>query len=56
MQQFIKEANIRLFEARLADTTDPDERAEILRLLAKERAKPDTREQNPSPRPAAGCS
>lgn len=51
MQQFIKEANIRLFEARLAETTDPRERAELLKLLSEEKAKPITPANSPGAHP-----
>jgi hypothetical protein len=54
MQQFIKEANIRLFEAKLTETNDPKERAEIRRLLAAERATPITPANNPAPGPGGG--
>ena len=39
MEEFIRDANIRLFETKLAETTDPKERAELLKLLAEEKAK-----------------
>lgn len=42
MQNFIREQNIRLFQAKLAETTDAEDRAELLKLLAEEEAKPVT--------------
>lgn len=51
MQRFIEDANIRLFEAKLAETTDSKERTEVLRLLAAEKAKPVPPANDPGPSP-----
>ena len=40
MENFIREQNIRLLQAKLAETTDPADRAKLLRLLATEEARP----------------
>lgn len=47
MPEFIEQTNIRLYEAKLAETTDPDERERIQRLLAEERTRPVTPVRTP---------
>ena len=39
MDSFIRRENIRLYQKRLAETTDEEKRKTILRLLAEEQAK-----------------
>jgi len=39
MKTFIHEENIKLFRKRLAETTDPEKRQMLLKLLAEEEAK-----------------
>jgi hypothetical protein len=39
MEKFIHEENLKLFQARLAETTDPEKRQMLLKLLAEEEAK-----------------
>jgi len=39
MKNFIHEENLKLFRKRLAETTDPDKRQMLLKLLAEEEAK-----------------
>jgi hypothetical protein len=39
MQEWVRKANIARFEKLLAQTTDPDKRRLLLRLLAEEKAK-----------------
>jgi hypothetical protein len=39
MQEWVRKANIAIFEKLLAKTTDPDKRRVLLRLLAAETAK-----------------
>jgi hypothetical protein len=41
MKKFIHEENLKLFRKRLAETTDPEKRQMLLKLLAEEEAKND---------------
>jgi hypothetical protein len=39
MKEFIHEENLKLFRKQLAETTDPEKRQMLLKLLAEEEAK-----------------
>lgn len=50
MENFIKEQNIRLLRAKLAETPDPAEREVLLRLLAEQEGKTVPPGQSRTPR------
>jgi hypothetical protein len=43
VNKFVHDENIKLFQRQLAETSDPEKRRVLLKLLAEEKAKDDAR-------------